>query len=88
MKSKKSTLQQFEEDHPEEVKVAYEKHLAEENDYHIKRSRFIVDPPSGWKYGFPKELKPGVKYEDLLRSSGYPEKEIEFAIKYSRSWNE
>lgn len=51
-------------------------------------NKLIVDPPSGWRYGFPKELKPGVKYEDLLLQSGYPEKEIEFAVKYSRSWYE
>jgi len=50
--------------------------------------KLIVDPPSGWRYGFPKELKPGVNYEDLLRESGYPEKDIKFALTYSRSWHE
>ena len=57
-----------------------------DNEEHTQTSRLIVDPPSGWKYGFPKELKPGVKMEDLLRESGYPEKDIEFACKYYRYW--
>jgi hypothetical protein len=53
-----------------------------------KKTKTIVDPPSGWKYGFPKELKDGVEYEDLLRSSGYPENDIPLALKHSRYWNE
>lgn len=50
--------------------------------------RIIVDPPSGWKFGFPKELRPDESYEELLRNSGYPEKDIEFAMSYTRSWIE
>jgi hypothetical protein len=50
--------------------------------------RLIIDPPSGWKYGFPKELKPGKDYKELLIESGYPEKDIELALQYSRSWYE
>lgn len=23
--------------------------------------RHMIDPPSGWKYGFPKELPPGIE---------------------------
>ena len=48
----------------------------------------IVDPPSGWKYGFPMELKEGVSYEDLLRENGYPEEMMELAMKWSRFWEE
>jgi sulfur carrier protein ThiS len=48
----------------------------------------IVDPPSGWKFGAPWELPEGKKYEDLLREKGYPEKDIEFALQYSRYWEE
>lgn len=47
-----------------------------------------VDPPSGWRWGFPKILPEGVDYEQLLRDSGYPEKDIEFAMQYSRYWTE
>ena len=43
----------------------------------------IVDPPSGWKYGFPKVLPEGIDYEELLRESNYPEKDIPFALKHS-----
>lgn len=48
----------------------------------------IVDPPNGWRYGFPKIMELNIEYEDLLRSSGYPEEYIPFALKYSRFWEE
>jgi len=48
----------------------------------------IVDPPSGWKHGFPKILKSNESYEDVLRSSGYPESQIPLALQYSRYWTE
>lgn len=47
-----------------------------------------VDPPSGWKYGFPKILPEGADYAQLLRDSGYPERDIELALTYSRYWTE
>lgn len=53
-----------------------------------EESKTYVDPPGGRKYGFPKVIKPGESYEELLRKSGYPEKDIEFALKYTRSWVE
>lgn len=51
-------------------------------------SRTMVDPPSGHRYGFPKELKPDESYEELLRRSGYPEKDLELALTYSKFWIE
>ncbi|HET9285751.1 MAG TPA: hypothetical protein VFR24_27690 [Candidatus Angelobacter sp.] len=47
----------------------------------------LYDPPSGWKYGFPKEYKPlkGESLEDTLRRDGYPEHEIALGmVKYCR----
>jgi hypothetical protein len=44
----------------------------------------IVDPPEGWKYGFPAPLKDD--YEKQLKESGYPKKDIPFALKHSRYW--
>jgi len=49
-----------------------------------------IDPPSGWKYGFPKVL-PNPMPEDLydwLVSKGYPQKEIDSCGKhfYYRIW--
>ena len=38
----------------------------------------MIDPPGGWKYGFPKELPAGV--EDTLKwlvENGYPQAEID-----------
>lgn len=48
--------------------------------------KLMVDPPSGWKYGFPCEWKLGESFEELLRRQGYPEKYFELAMKYSRYW--
>jgi hypothetical protein len=48
-----------------------------------------IDPPSGWRYGFPKVLPDGVT--DLSAwfiKNGYPEKDVELALKYSRYWSE
>jgi len=53
----------------------------------------IYDPPSGWKYGFPKAIPESVQsgektMRDWLLESGYPEEEIDFALKYGRRWYE
>ena len=38
----------------------------------------MVDPPSGWRYGFPKELPEGVTdIMSWLTESGYPKHAIE-----------
>ena len=52
----------------------------------------IIDPPSGWKYGFPKEL-PDSKPEDIrkwLVENGYPQKEIDACgdYFYCRYWEQ
>ncbi len=46
----------------------------------------LYDPPSGWMYGFPKEYKPleNESLEETLIRDGYPEKDIELAVKYCR----
>ena len=37
-----------------------------------------IDPPSGWKYGFPKPVPEGVENMfEWLVSEGYPRAEIE-----------
>ena len=40
----------------------------------------IYDPPSGWRYGFPREYKPlpGESLIDTLLRDGYPQKEIDW----------
>lgn len=37
-----------------------------------------IDPPSGWKYGFPKpfDADPGQAVDDWLLENGYPQSEI------------
>jgi len=38
----------------------------------------MIDPPSGWQYGFPKPFdpKPDQHINDWLMENGYPESEI------------
>ena len=42
----------------------------------------LVDPPSGWMYGFPAPLEDD--YEQQLKDAGYPLKDIPLALKHSR----
>lgn len=49
----------------------------------------IYDPPSGWRYGFPKEYQPlpdETLAQTLLRD-GYPQREIDAGgAEYVRFW--
>ena len=48
-----------------------------------------VDPPEGWKYGFPKTFDWNEKYETMSNwfiRNGYPEKHVTLALMYSRYW--
>jgi len=52
----------------------------------------MIDPPSGWKYGFPMPL-PDPRPENTMKwliEMGYPEKEIEAMGQYfySRYWEQ
>jgi hypothetical protein len=51
--------------------------------------KYWVDPPSGWRYGFPK-IWDSEEYPNIvgwLLKSGYPAKDIEFTCGYLRMWN-
>ena len=54
----------------------------------------MIDVPSGYKYGFPKELPSNINGDNLkqfrawLLSEGYPEKDVDFAMKHCRMWEE
>jgi len=52
--------------------------------------RLIVDPPSGWRYGFPKEMPQGMTIEEenqWFLENGYPQKLIDDGmLKYCRMW--
>lgn len=57
----------------------------------MKRIVTMCDPPSGWKYGFPKVVPEGVdNLTEWLISEGYPQKEIDSYGQYfyTRSWHE
>lgn len=49
----------------------------------------LIDPPSGWRFGFPKPLPKNFKEENFdLRQwfidNDYPEEEVDFAIHHYR----
>lgn len=51
----------------------------------------VIDPPEGWKYGFPKSLPetyhlPDFNLKEWLLEQGYPEDMLDLALKYSRYW--
>lgn len=50
----------------------------------------IVDPPGGWRYGFPLPYAPdeGESLRDWLVRMGYPEQEADFAAKHCRWWQQ
>lgn len=54
--------------------------------------RLIVDPPEGWKYGFPKRMPEDIIGSDRkifcewLIAQGYPIDNVELALKHSRYW--
>ena len=55
--------------------------------------KLIVDPPSGWLYGFPKEcpreLISNKDFNKWLVVNGYPQKLIDEGMsKYCRWWEE
>jgi hypothetical protein len=49
----------------------------------------IYDPPSGWRYGFPRQYKPldGETLAETLLRDGYPQQEIDYGgAEYVRFW--
>lgn len=57
----------------------------------MSKTIIVVDPPEGWKYGFPKQLPEGYvlgkfNLKQWFLDNGYPVKDIDFAMKYSRYW--
>lgn len=46
----------------------------------------LYDPPSGWRYGFPRLYQPGTKetVEQTLIRDGYPAKDAAFGAKHCR----
>jgi len=51
----------------------------------------MIDPPSGWKYGFPKPLPEEVEnVKEWLLEQGYPQREIDLCGKHFhyRTWEQ
>jgi hypothetical protein len=44
----------------------------------------LVDPPSGWRYGFPRLWDRSKSLREFLTECGYPEKELGFACEHCR----
>ena len=62
------------------------------NDWSVEEEVIrMIDPPSGWKYGFPKAVPDDVA--DTMKwlvENGYPQKEIDSCGEcfYCRHWHE
>ena len=50
------------------------------------KKKLLIDPPSGWMYGFPDYWiqEDHGSMEDFLRLKKYPEKDIQFALEHMR----
>lgn len=50
----------------------------------------MIDPPGGWRYGFPKIIPEGVDVIKWLVEQGYPQAEIDSCGDhfYCRYWQE
>lgn len=51
----------------------------------------VIDPPEGWRYGFPRAVPKEILEDDKLLKSwlsshGYPKEKLELAMKHSRYW--
>jgi hypothetical protein len=56
-----------------------------------KKMPLIIDPPSGWMYGFPKPVPDDILCDNALFRAwlvqqGYPAQDVELAVKHSRYW--
>jgi len=64
----------------------------------MKKTVTICDPPSGWKWGFPKAMPDeklvGNEFYEWLVSEGMPQSEVDYWLNSSmgympvRMWNE
>lgn len=50
----------------------------------------MIDPPSGWRYGFPQPIFKDPKQElwEWLVEKGYPEESARWAAEHCRYWEE
>lgn len=46
----------------------------------------MVDPPAGWRYGFPKVYRHDRPIEQWLIDNGYPEHDAHWASTVMRCW--
>lgn len=51
----------------------------------------MIDPPNGWRYGFPKPipekcLEDENEFRKFLAENGYPDMLLDMAFKHSRCW--
>jgi hypothetical protein len=54
----------------------------------MQQMKMWIDPPSGWKYGFPKVWEGNGNMTEWLLSEGYPQQEIDSCGDYFfvRQW--
>ena len=49
----------------------------------MKKTVRMIDPPSGWKYGFPRMIPDGIEdHRQFILDCGYPQEELDSYGKY------
>lgn len=56
----------------------------------LSPTNLMIDPPEGWRYGFPKVIPPEHQHRTLewLVEQGYPNELLERTMMRIRYWNE
>lgn len=59
----------------------------------MAKKELIIDPPEGWKHGFPRIMPQELVGDteglsEWLIANGYPEEDLELALKHSRYWEQ
>lgn len=56
----------------------------------LSPTNLMIDPPEGWRYGFPKVIPPEHQHRTLewLVEQGYPKELLERTMMRIRYWNE
>jgi len=49
-------------------------------------NKMWIDPPYGWRYGFPKIWDTQQPIVEWLIENGYPQEDVNFALNYLRTW--
>lgn len=50
----------------------------------MKVNVLMIDPPEGWRHGFPKPYDCNLTFEEQLLKAGYEKEDLDWIQKYTR----